>query len=559
MIQHVARRLVLGLVVGLCAAGCAAIPDSGPVRSVRDSTTDSGSTVRYRPARPADGASPETIVRGFLDAMLAYPISNEVASAYLTSSAATGWRHDDSTTVYSGRPQILSITGAGLSRLVRLRITEDARIDLQGRYMRVGRPVVTRWRLQRVDGQWRLETPPEGRWVSRAWFDDYVQPFDVYFLDASGTRVVPSPVWEVAGDQLATSLVSSLAIGPSKRFDQQLTTALPPLSRMRKSVPVSADGEAQVDFQLAAGGLSTARQERIIAQLAWTMKAAPGISAVQVSADGLVLSPRGAAGKAIDGWDDYGWQPRNQLAVIVDNRVRLITDSQSSAMTGAWGANARRATAFSLGTGIVAAVIGNRALITDRAGATPHWVTGRGWTVVQCVDDQVWLVDQPGRSRIRVADGEDAPARTVDTRAFGRHRVQSFTVSPDGARYAAVLDGSLVFGSVRRDGSRTVSLDPPTRISTTVSQVSSPQWFDGTYITYVGRGPLGRQVYTTRIDGSDTVDSVPGTLAQLVGATARSVQVIDDQVYVLDTRGRVWLLDGPGWRKLDLGTVTAVG
>ena len=57
------RRSLVALLVVVMASACAVIPSSGPVTKVADDDGLDQSAVRYTPARPLKGASPEQIVR----------------------------------------------------------------------------------------------------------------------------------------------------------------------------------------------------------------------------------------------------------------------------------------------------------------------------------------------------------------------------------------------------------------------------------------------------------------------------------------------------------------
>jgi hypothetical protein len=75
-----ATQVAWALVTVLVLSACAGIPTSGPVTKVAAADDLGQSAVRYTPARPLRGASPEQIVRGFLDAMLAFPTSSRTAA-----------------------------------------------------------------------------------------------------------------------------------------------------------------------------------------------------------------------------------------------------------------------------------------------------------------------------------------------------------------------------------------------------------------------------------------------------------------------------------------------
>src|SRR4051794_17819196 len=91
----------LAVLVVLAVSACAGIPSSGPVTRVEDDQGLDGSTVRYSPAGPVEGGTPEQIVRGFLDAMLAYPTSTRTAAAFLAPESAKKWNPATRLSVYS--------------------------------------------------------------------------------------------------------------------------------------------------------------------------------------------------------------------------------------------------------------------------------------------------------------------------------------------------------------------------------------------------------------------------------------------------------------------------
>ena len=127
-----------------CWSACAGIPSSGPVSRSPTTPTSGQSAVRYSPARPLPGASPEQIVRGYLDAMLAFPASSRTASAFLTPGGSTQVvRVARGVQVYSepdvvGSPDRVDRGASEVQppgpQTVRIGFTVDAELDAQGRY-----------------------------------------------------------------------------------------------------------------------------------------------------------------------------------------------------------------------------------------------------------------------------------------------------------------------------------------------------------------------------------------------------------------------------------------
>ena len=85
------------------------LPISGSVQTLAP-VEQQTQRVYTNPQGPADDAQPETIVKGFYDAMPAGVQSDgyRVAREFLTGSASAGWNGDSSALVYSGTPDFLS-------------------------------------------------------------------------------------------------------------------------------------------------------------------------------------------------------------------------------------------------------------------------------------------------------------------------------------------------------------------------------------------------------------------------------------------------------------------
>lgn len=544
-------RLALALALALLVLpGCAEIPGSGRVTKVDDDSGLGESTARYTPAGPVDGSSPQDIVRDFLDAMLAYPVSFKTATSFLTPEAAKIWRPSSRTTVYE-QPQVASTS----ADTVRLGLQVTAELDARGRIEPVDERRKFSWRLEQVDGQWRIADPPEGALITREFFEDYLRPFDLYFLDSTGTRVVPEPVYEVVGDQLPTALATSLALGPANDESDDLRTAVPPLDRLRASVPVD-DGVADVEFSVSVP--STKQQEQMSAQIAWTLGQIPGVSAVRIRGDNGLIAPRGEPVQSVTGWDQFGPDPSRRLATIVaDDRVFRVDAVERTPLAGAWGKSANSASSVAVGRERVAAVWTDRAEVTRLSGEGGVSVQGRDFLPpVVDVHDVAWLVDLGGR-RIRVSQ-----TRTFsEVDGFADGDIRSFAISPDGARYAVTLsDGSVAFGMVnRQDG--TLGLGPLRHLRTPVVDAHGVQWVGGERVAYLGTGAVGEQVYSTRIDGTATVTGVPGAVAVFHDGDLDRIVVTqgrEPEVFAVDEQQRLWIIDGQEWVGIDVPAVTGI-
>ncbi len=575
-----AVRTLAGAVAAAVLAGCAGIPSSGPVVMVPDDGDLGQSAVRYAPARPQPGATPEQIVRGYLDAMLAFPTSSRTASSFLTPEAARGWAPTSQVRIYSqsevsGAPRS-SVRNdpdeqpAGLTS-VRLGFTEDAQLDQQGRYTGVGRPRSMTYTLEQVDGEWRIADPQDGLLVTQKFFADYFRSFDLYFFDRPGRRLVPEPVYLVVGDQLATSLVSSLAGGPSSAAREATRTYLPARTVLRPSVPVSSEGVADVEFTDDFGDLGGAARDRLSAQVVWTLRQVPGVESVQVVGGTTALTAGGDEAQPVQAWGGFGPSTaRGRAYAVVDNRVVEVTDGQVEPISGSWGRDARGVQQVAVAESGVAGVLpgGDAVRLTTRQGTKARTIRANDlirpdWDP----DGMLWLVDRAaGSTRVRIVDG-GADARLLDARGVAGLDVDDFKVSPDGTRYAVTATGrdggELYVGRVLRDVTdQATGLSDPVRVATTAGSPRSASWSSTTELAFLGDSQAGVQVYQVSIDGSETTSEVSRSRSLLpdVGAETLAVgQGRSEFLYVTDRTGRLWFLPpGGSWRVLDTPPVTAL-
>lgn len=560
------RKAVAMVAVAAVLAGCAGIPSSGPVERVADDGGPDQSTVRYAPVGPARGASPQQIVRGFLDAMLAYPVSTGTAALYLTPDAAERWRSSQGVTVYSS-PEV-SLSGTDVldaereSVIVDLRTTPVARLDRQGHFTSGGDERPREYVLEKVKGRWRISNPQDGVMVTRTYYDDYFRPFSLYFFDAPGERVVPDLVHLAVGEQLPTALVTALARGPG-RTPGNLRTFVPGVASLRPSVTVGDENVADVEFSASLTKLSTREQERLAAQIVWTLRSVPALFGVRIFGGTPILSSRGDRVHPVDSWEGFGPPAGNtNTYALVDDKLVEIDGRSVRPVKGAWGRDANGAVEVAVSDDSVAAVLPgrDRVRITDRSGGSPLDVDGSGFIAPRLdPDDRLWLIDRPsGSTRVRVVDGDKV--RDLSARGLRGLTVRSFAVSPDGGRYAITgtdeTGTSVLVGPVLRDtDGQLTALGEPHRLSTGVDSPRSVGWVSTTRVGFLGASDAGVQRYEVAFDGTDLTggDTGGGPLLPDVDATSLAGRTGENAArWVLDARRRLWYLPpDESWQLVD--------
>jgi hypothetical protein len=570
------RRILIAVVALLLVGACGGIPTSGPVTKVKDDGGFGESTVRYAPALPAAGASPQEIVLGYLDAMLAFPVSTGTASAFLTPAAAESWRPLNGVRVYS-RPQVSAPVPdrsndveddegeSGDRVVVRLTSGQVAHLDQQGRYSRMSGSSDTTYVLQQVKGEWRIATPQAGMLVSSKYFNDYFRPFDIYMFDRPGRRLIPVPVYLAAGEQLATSLIASLARGPAKDLGDLTRTYVPDVDSLRPSVPVSSDGVADVEFNEELRTASESTQDHMSAQIIWTLKQVSEIKGVRLSGGATVLTRNGLPIQPIGSWGAYGPSTAGTHAYALnDNKVVQIDDGRMTPLTGQWGKDAQGAVRVAVSDSGVAAVLSGRSAVrvTNRAGASARTYTGSTFVTPRWDRDSVlWLVDRAGgHTRVRLVHDETIAALPIGSLA--NHNVSTFTLSPGGSRYAATADGNLYVGMIQRDNKNQIlRLTEPQRVVIDVANPTSAIWTTDTQLAYLGGGTASRQVHLVGIDGSGGEGRTgAGALLPDVGAGIMVLGSGDPPSrYATDATQRLWYLPPDGtWHLVKSSEVTGL-
>ncbi|MGA9715637.1 MAG: GerMN domain-containing protein [Aeromicrobium sp.] len=563
-----AARGLAGAVAGLMVmAGCAAIPTSGPVTEVVEDSGFGQSTVRYSPALPTNGASPGEVVRGYLDAMLAYPSSTRTAAAFLTPAAADSWERQSGVTIYAdaqyatppqdGRAR----ADVGETTKVAVDAAEKGRLDTQGRYQTASGRTSVDYRLEKVDGQWRITNPQPGLMVTARFFEDYFRPFSLYFFDRPARRLVPQPVHVLVEDGLAAALITALARGDES---QQVRTFVPSLDDLRATVPVEG-GVADVGF--TAGSRQSTDVEHLSAQVVWTLRQVPDVSRVRISVGSSPVRPRSVAEQPVSSWGEFGvGQGEGTVRALMDNSVVEVDGADIAPIARRWGADADGATAVAMTDQRIALVAGNRASVRIAAldGGNERTVEGTSFIdPVSDVDGQIWLVDRPASgTRIRVVG---SGTTTLDASSLKGLNVRSLDISPEAARYVITVgtgdDASVRVGRVVRDAKgASTGLSTPRRIGGNAVGPSSAVWSDDVRVSFLAETDTGIQMQTALIDGS----GASATGGALLPAADISGLVVGSgpgaSTYATDPRGRLWYLRPSGnWQLVDADPIRSLG
>lgn len=574
--------LVLAAALGVALAGCARIPTSGPVRAGGDLRVERGEDVVLPIGQPPRrGAGPAEIVAGFLQSSADFQSDHAVARQYLTPAAGQRWRPERGTVVYdpSGVPTLPGETPVGGSVVVTAAGAERGRIAADGRFSRSAPDAVVsrQFRVQRVEGQWRIAQLPDGLLLTTSDVRESYRPVALYFLAPGGGTLVPDTVLLPELPGLTTKVVVRLLRGPTSVLRGAVTTAFPEgTSLVVPSVPVR-DGVASVQLDAQALQADDQAREQMSAQLVWTLKQLSGVLRVKIRAGGKDLTVPGAsAEQPTTAWPQY--DPDLLAAsptayAVVGGRVgRYVEGKFVPVGGGGGGGDARlRSPAVSLdGQQLAVVSADGRTLQTGRLAPGSALVTRlRGGDLSAPSWDRennLWVVDWATGRLLYLAEGTDQPQQVQLPAGLSDGALRAVSVARDGARLA-LLRGTgrasalLVAGISRVDtadsrvpSGQLVSLVGLREPVPGLRWLSDVGWADATQVVALGSldGAASRP-YLVAVDGFEIRDVEP--LAGLVTVSAAPPQAPQGPPLVAGTRdGQLaqytssdgWTVLGPG-------------
>lgn len=478
------------LAAALLAAGCTGIPSDSQVHDV---TKVADQANQAAPLAPDDGQLPEQIVRGFIGASartdqdVAPGNSFSAARQFLTSRARSSWQTDSAAT-----PVVILADGFTTSvdpdqpAQITVKGTEAGSLDPDHAFHAgTPTPYTVTLHLAKEDGQWRITDPPASLIIAQSDFGRAFRPRTIYFLDSTGTVVVPDVRYVVDGSSpvnRAGRLIALLLRGPSALLLGAARTQLGSDAGLQKNVWADPQGVIHVDLTgVDFAGVGARRT--LAAQIVWTLD--PDASQIAITVNGDDLDP------AQPIWSlsnvrsfDPDEVPGQGIAVsdgyFIDPNGAILRVSDSTPMYGSVGTGSVRvrSAALSAATGSLAAVA------DDPADGGEQLLVGRPFDHVPAAQalaadtltlpsftrsgDEVWTV-QNGATKPEIyrvsATGPATRSRVAAPGLASQGEVTALTLSPDGVRVAVIAGQKLYLGVITPTdavGSVPTSQPPPT-------------------------------------------------------------------------------------------------
>lgn len=558
-------------VLCLLVSGCATVPISSAPVAITQVSGELDQAVGIEPLSPERGASPEEIVRGFIESTASTAQGRPVSREYLTSDGAQSW--DDTAAITVIEPEFSAVT-SGPETVVRVTGQHVGNVDRSGIFT----PEIDEFALDlplvQENEQWRIAEPPAGIVITRTDFDRAYEQQDIFFLDGTSRFVVPEPRFFVRGGRVQTTqLVERLIAGPSPSLAPAVINPLADL-KLASNVLVT-NRRARVELT-EVGERSNQVLEGMSAQLAYTLLGQLSIQSLEVNVDGTVLQLPGV-GSVQDLSDWLSFDPDADVGAItgvghyIDAGAVRTQDGNPIPGPAGTGAYALTNAAVSIDESsgdllsLAGLSVGGQSstlyvgpyggdltpVLTDARLTAPTW---------SGVAEEVWTV-RNGSDVVRIPTGAPTQAQAVPAPELaGTGTVRVFQLSRGGSRAALIIETdrgpALFIARIERSGD-TIAVTGPRPIAPSLTGVQDVAWSSADSLMVLAADPRGEQVvpYTIGVDGwaitELTTDGLPGEPDSVAAAPNRAPLV--------SAAGTVWQFSLGIWAVLLRGQAPLTG
>ena len=556
------RRVALVVLCGLlpALAACSTVPLSSATVQIPLTSPRPAPEVGIEPQSPEPGATPEEIVGGFIEAAASTQAGHPVARQYLTEAAADAWSDEGGISVIS-QDYSVSVTG---DDTVQVSADLVGTVDERGIFTVEDRDFPPRvFALEEVDEQWRIANPPDGLIMLQPDFERLYDRLQAFFLDPTGTRLVPDPRYLITGDAQPTVLLDRVLQGPSAALSAGVRNPLSSPVQLRSAVEV--DGQEAVVDLTGLGADPAPSLPQICAQVVWTLRQV-GIQNVEIRVDGeLVRLENVPPRQTVDDWASFGPDvvPVDGVGhYLADGAVRVATTGDpiaGPAGAGDYGLLSAVVKA-DVRTGDLAFLAGVRTLgavqqlLTGAYGGPLNArVEGTSFTAptVAATRPEVWTVRETstgtGIVRVLLTDNSSQGVEATTLPA----QTEVLQLSPDGVRAAVVGDSTLYVGTVVRAEDGPVALRDLRPVAPSLPQVVDVAWRDSEELLVLAGGGGDDPVtpYLVGVDGWG-LDDV--SVARLP-SEPDSIAAAPNRQPLVSANGQIWQLVGGTWRTLEPG------
>ncbi len=585
-----ARPVAACVAAALAAAlsACGGLPTVSEVRQGSQVGEPAVQPVRVQPDGPVAGATPDQIVRGFIQAGAGAGFDDDhaIARSFFTRKVKDDWQPGSGLKVYADNSplkiELLTPT------TVRVTAAVVAEVDSEGRYREtpIDTVALATFGMQKVDVGWRISVPQKGfgLWLSASDLDRIYRPFTIAYVSRTARAIVGDRRWFPITPGVATTLARAQLEPVPSYLGGAVHTGVPQGTTLAvDAVPIQS-GRAVVDLSSSALSADPDLRRAMWAQFVSTLMQVPSVTEVslQVQAAGLELPgipDRVSVVTTLDYQSEFSASVKTAILRAGSTLSRVSSDrppdqdpQRKPAPPSPGPALPKIPTgwvglALSVDGQEIAGIGGDNADLARWQGTSMFQLPKFGTTLTKPSYDSLnglWVAGQAGgAAKVWVIDTSVGQLKAAKPRAIpvpwlAKREVLALRVASDNQRMALITSNRtggdvqvLVVGIVRSANGVAVSLAPkPLRVGWTLTAATDLAWVDGSTLAVVGRvsskdaiGPQlveigGKLTTLSPVDGARFVTNTGGL---------RGVVVITD-------RGKVLARAGNGWQQLQAGT-----
>lgn len=461
-----AASLAMALVCCLTVSACSsplALPSSGNVQTLEPMEQQSR-RVYTNPQGPVEDAQPESIVKGFYDAMPAGVQSDgyHVARQFLASSASAAWDGDGAALIYNGTPDfrrrantLTSPQGTENSLIVEVELQVVGTLDQNGSYRPVhdSEPRKIPYTLVQHKGQWRISRLDNGVVISVADFDQVFRQVSVYQVASSGKQMIPDVRWLSWRNWRARAVLEVLGDVPDWLRGAVKQADVSSISLTTDSIPVQNN---VVEVRLTSGINAMSDEDRaiLVHRIRLTLGDGGSGYSLKVTGDGVDYSDADMNLKL--GVD----QPAVGVYTLTGGHIVSLSSSSPLRIADVSDVEDASGLAYSANGGAVLHSNGIAECLNANGESCGTAFGGaRLRSLTSGADGEVWGVGEDGRTLYVFTDGKTVRLG-IPWLDYGG-QVSSVNVSPEGSRLALAIDGGALSGvavtGIIRDSSNTVT------------------------------------------------------------------------------------------------------
>lgn len=537
--------LMLGGAVAASAAlgACAGVPTAGGVHRYSDKLDvlyDKNTAIRA--IGPQEGATPEAIIEGFIRAGADSSDNYSVARQFLVPGFASRWNPGSSTKVYRNTVQVSP--NESNASTYRARVQQTALINDRGLTSTFTEASVETidFKLQFVQGQWRIEECPDGLLLDGSEFERVFSPYRLYFYDPTYAYAVPDIRWFAHRDGQLGILLQTAMGGPAAYLKDVTVSSLSADMSLEKSKV--AENGAKISIRgpsLGDSELALLRQ-----QIRYILSNFSSVGQLE-----LVYNTTLVDDQLPTGFQEAQMNPEVSQRVVGFQDGILVTRedyaaSDSKVVTSDTIPSPSSPTINYKGTAVACLGDGGRSLYLVKGGQAQKLSNGKlltaptfdafGW---------LWVAEDEGTIRAYNAASEDAQERAkgVEISVSWRHEMHfsSIRISHDGVRVVLVgaRDGNaavIMSGISRSSSGAPQGFTDPVRVSSSITP-STAVWAGEQSLVVVntknGESEVttlsGEETKLDRLDGLERVSTAGDTIHMFAHRSDGSCYRLEDR------------------------------